>query len=228
MIGITERGDASIDNSWLTAVNNNMPCILITKDPYKLSSMINKDMNIIVHATITGYGSTILEPNVPQPSNAVKGLLKIISMIGIERTVLRVDPIIPYKIKGCNKIPFASDIPSDIINNIRKRISFMDNYPHVKQRMIDVGLEPLPYDFHAPLSKRIEIWEKLKRPEVCGEPSMECTGCISQKDVEILNTNIQSNNTSKQRQSCKCLSIKTELLTNKKQCGHKCLYCYWR
>ena len=31
-----------------------------------------------------------------------------------------------------------------------------------------------------------------------------------------------------QRASCSCLSQKVELLSNKKQCHHGCLYCYWR
>lgn len=31
-----------------------------------------------------------------------------------------------------------------------------------------------------------------------------------------------------QRKGCLCPSNKYELLKNKKQCPHGCLYCYWR
>ena len=65
-IGITERGDAALDTSWFQwVVEEKQPAILITKDPSKLNRILN-DLdfapNIIVHATITGFGGTILEP----------------------------------------------------------------------------------------------------------------------------------------------------------------------
>ena len=58
---------------------------------------------------------------------------------------------------------------------------------------------------------------------------MPCTGCVSEKDLEILGVEkIPNLSMGGPRPGCKCLAIKRELLTNKKQCPHGCLYCYWR
>ena len=65
VIGITEGGDAGLDFSWYRKAKDCDGVILITK---KLSDeFIEKamDVNCIIHATITGHGGTILEPNVP-------------------------------------------------------------------------------------------------------------------------------------------------------------------
>jgi len=86
----------------------------------------------------------------------------------------------------------------------------------------------LPWSsFHAPLELRQKAYEMLGKPEVCGEPDFECTGCISSKDCEILNVK-PSETTSSQRPTCKCLTNKYELLKQKQPCVHGCIYCYWQ
>jgi len=68
----------------------------------------------------------------------------------------------------------------------RVRISFMDNYPHVKARFQAAGREPLEYSFHAPLASRMEMASFFPGAEICGEPGMECTGCVSERDLRTL------------------------------------------
>ena len=66
LIGITERGDATLDTSWKGWVfEQKRPAILISKDSAKLFNEITKMSNaygflpnIIVHCTITGFGGT--------------------------------------------------------------------------------------------------------------------------------------------------------------------------
>jgi len=229
-IGITERGDAALDLRWKEWVNLGRPAILITKDPMQLHPHLNSSMNIIVHCTITGYGGSVLEPNVPSPEQAVLGMIKIIDVLGIDRVVLRVDPIIPctFEIKPTNIKNIINDLSHGICDTIRKRISFLDNYNHVRERFKAVGLKPLPYDMHAPLADRLAMWDKLGRPEVCGEPNMECTGCISQLDLYVFGLSITGSARSLQRSACMCLAAKHELLSSKSQCHHKCIYCYWK
>lgn len=55
------------------------------------------------------------------------------------------------------------------------------------------------------------------------------TGCISQKELDLmgLTEKVKGENNQK-RSGCHCLSCKKELLTNKVQCPNKCIYCYWR
>lgn len=227
-IGVTERGDPAIDQQWLPWVVEGKPAILISKNPGRLYVLLHchtKDPNVIIHCTITGYGSTVLEPNVPKPSDALDGYKRMVEKFGSDRVVLRVDPVIPT-LKGRDLAKRIIDAGMSIANT-RVRISFLDMYPHVKERFLSKKIPLLDYDFHAPLALREEVWDELGRPEVCGEPGFKCTGCISEKDCEILGV-YHGTRHWKQRPTCNCAGNKFELLNNKKQCGHFCLYCYWK
>lgn len=236
-IGITERGDAALDLSWLDWVRADKPAILITKDPLTLCRIIEKynlqERRIIVHATITGFGGTILEPNVLPAKDQIIGYNYLSAILRPDRVVLRVDPIIPTE-KG---VDTALRVMKHAVKR-RVRISFLDLYRHVQTRFREVGL-PIPYvymdgfilNMHSGLEYRKEAHRRIVNliwtaPEICGEPDMVCTGCISEIDCEILGvvpggeTNI--------RAGCACLSNKQELLTERKQCKHNCLYCYWK
>ena len=66
-IGITERGDIEFDNEWMFKFHKMDFCILISKGLPPINGqnfMKNNADKIIFHATTTGYGGTILEPNV--------------------------------------------------------------------------------------------------------------------------------------------------------------------
>lgn len=227
MIGITERGDAALDLSWQSWVTANNPAILITKDPFKLSQHLNSTMNILVHCTITGWGSTALEPNVPSPANAIQGLKAIQKIIGFDRVILRVDPII-------TELPErALGILSMLQHNVaRVRVSFLDMYPHVKSRFSAIGVTLQQQTLHAPIEQRRQLLEKITTiypyVEICGEPDLQCSGCVSWLDLETMDIPLESKGVGKQRQSCLCLTEKHELLSNKAQCHHKCAYCYWK
>lgn len=226
-IGITERGDAALDTNWIDWVLNKKPAILITKDPYKLNNIlshIDSHPNIIVHATITGFGGTILEPNVPDFKTSLQGYYDLIKHLGLIRVVLRVDPVIPTE-KGITTAKTV--ITSAISYKPRIRISFIDYYNHVKQRFNDLNIK-LPWDsFHAPLNLRKKAWEELGKPEICGEPDFECSGCISETDCKILGIELIKTNKN-QRFTCSCLANKHELLNRRNRCSHGCEYCYWK
>lgn len=228
-IGITERSDPGLDFSWYNKRNNYDGLILITK---KLSDEFIKkamDSNCIVHATITDLGSSIYEPNVPDTDYSFYYFNNLCECIGEERVILRIDPIIPTK-EGVEKaLDVYNRFYTENDNKTRVRISFLDNYPHVKQRFIEAGLKPLPYNFHAPLELRKEILKLFPDAEVCGEPGIKSIGCVSEKDLEILGIEIPKNIIKGfQRTECKCLSVKKEIFTERKQCPNRCLYCYWK
>lgn len=227
-IGITERGDSAVDQSWLKWVVDGNPAILISKNPGRLYVLLHchtKNPNVIVHSTITGYGGTIVEPNVPKPADALDGYKRLVEKLGSERVVLRVDPVIPT-IKGRALAKQIIDM-AGLLAKTRVRISFLDLYPHVKQRLAAKKVPPLDYDFHAPLELRKEIWGELGFPEICGEPGFNCVGCISGTDCAVLGVEIEQKDF-KQRPTCSCVGNKFELLNNKKQCSHGCIYCYWK
>ncbi|MDO8640078.1 MAG: DUF1848 family protein [Nitrosarchaeum sp.] len=231
-IGITERGDPVFDFNWLPWVQEkHFPAILITKNPMLLWRFLartqhSQTFNIIVHCTITGYGGTIIEPGVPNWQEALEGCYYLSKYLGLDRIVLRVDPIIPTE-KGTDlAISVVEAAKTKISENLRVRISFIDYYDHVKARFKAIDAS-LPWDsFHAPLDIRKAVWKKLGKPEICGEPDFECTGCVSEIDCRILN--VDPIDISKgQRRFCACLMNKKELLTSKTRCAHMCVYCYY-
>jgi DNA repair photolyase len=234
-IGITERGESSRNTSWVAWVKERKPAILITKDPQRLWDLfqklkIDESYPVIVHCTITGLGGTVIEPNVPKAEESIKGYAKFKSVLNF-RAVLRIDPIIPTE-RGVQNAFTILSLAEECSKINRIRISFLDNYSHVKERFRRAGIKPIQYDFHAPLYQREQALQELQSYlaqdiEVCGEPGMACTGCISKKDLDALGL---ANVTGKcqQRTACQCLAIKHELLPHRKRCSLGCLYCYWR
>jgi DNA repair photolyase len=234
-IGVTERGDAGLDFSWVYKSKKYDGMILITKRLSRKFIEEVSNVNCIVHATITGHGGTIYEPNVPDFSTSKTYFDLLINKIGPERVVLRIDPIIPDSRGIAAAIKVYEELYVRFGNKngkkTRVRISFMDNYPHVKQRFKRARIKPLKYNFHAPLQLRKKISTYFPHAEICGEPGFDCTGCISEKDLKILDIDFDKDMLKFkgfQRQECKCLSIKTEILGNRGQCEHGCIYCYWK
>ncbi len=232
-IGITERGDAGLDFSWMRTHKDYDGIILITKH---LSHRFIEEaarVHCIVHTTITGHGGTVYEPNVPNFAMSKLYFDMLVNKIGKEYVVLRIDPIIPTDSGIAKAINVYEQIHIKGGKRTRVRISFMDNYPHIKERFKAAGLEPLPYNFHAPLELRKKIASYFPDAEICGEPGFDCVGCVSEKDLKILNIDVKplqgyDRLKSFQRPECKCLIYKTEILKKKGRCDHMCLYCYWK
>jgi hypothetical protein len=246
-IGITERGDAALDLSWEKKLQNIDGAILITKnlnDNFIEAVMRNKD-KVIVHITCTGYGGTVLEPNVPEYERTRLQLFKLL-MEGFDRrrVVLRIDPIIPTERgiqtleKVCNY--FVDELSSSTFKRVieRVRISVLDMYPHVRQRFADAKL-PLPYGdkFTASDEQFARVDEALGRMghmrfESCAEPRLihaKPIGCISVSDLRLLGLQVVGEQAmGGQRKDCLCVTCKTELLENKHPCKHNCMYCYWK
>ena len=235
IIGITERGDAGLDFSWEKEYAR-LSCdgvILITKHLSPQFIERAKDYNSIVHATVTGWGGTSMEPNVPCFTKSMTQFNEAVSILGKERVVLRIDPIIPTPdglARARTVYNFLTGAPTAPTPKYgtRVRISFMDNYPHVKARFKWAGLEPVSYNFHAPLIIRKEAARFFPGAEICGEPGMACTGCTSERDLKILGIESAAIPMGRQRPECKCLAVKRELLSRRGQCASGCLYCYWK
>lgn len=211
-IGVTERGDAGIDFTWVNKLKNRTVdgAILITKnvnntfiknvmDLYK-----NGFTQIIVHCTCTGHGRTIIEPNVPDYKTTLSQLKKLIDN-GFPKTqcVLRIDPIIPTP-DGIKKM---TDVIEEayaigLLPDLRIRISIMDEYKHVKERFKQVGIGPLYGDkFYAPFSMINNLKATLDKYdlqfECCAEPYVSNKnqfihiGCVSERDLQIMELNYE-------------------------------------
>ena len=257
-IGITERGDAALTKEWYSWVyKNHQPAILITKDPRKLVKE-NRSLffgevkgNVILHATITGLGGTPIEPGVTNYKEQLNYLSDCLQNPDFhrERLVIRQDPLIPFFIQDPEYQGAVTEIAKFASNNgLRYRISFLDYYNHVKDRFAIIK-EQYPRwtvcinnqnkyqtDLHIKLSLRESFLQSLidlgipeSIIEICGEPGMKCTGCISQRDLDIFGISVtETLLKNMQRPACACLGIKYELLNNKHPCAHNCAYCYWK
>lgn len=239
-IGIAERGDSALDYSWEHSIDSVLFAVLITKqlsDKFIQKVLQYKD-KVIVHATITGMGGSRVEPNVPAPEWSIAQLRKLVnSGFPAEQVVLRVDPIVPTP-KGIRTAIKVIEMAAETVPGIRRvRYSFMDMYPHVRERFIKAGVR-LPYTtFHAPSNMQKAATRELEKVaakynlilETCAENSPHATGCVSRKDFEVLGITYQAGGKCQQRPSCLCHGGKVELLRReKKPCPHGCLYCYWR
>ena len=250
-IGITEQGDAGLDLTWKDKLNRVDGVILVTKNlnqRFRTAALdAMKTTPIIVHATITGWGGTRLEPYVPKADLSIRNLQKLIQDgFPLRQCVLRIDPIVPVKtgLDFVNKVlSQAAACPE--LKGIRVRISILDEYKHVKQRLQEHDL-PVFYPngrFQATRKQKDDVltllryWNKKENIifETCAEPDLIDPaviqqGCISPADLQIMNLPVPETNYSnpQNRHGCLCLGCKTELLTRRQQCPHGCLYCYWK
>ena len=247
-IGITERGDAALSvDTWVSKLDTVDCAILITKNcanrKFQKALLKNKK-KLILHATCTFLGGSIVEPNVPKAKEIFYALNWLIEQgFPATQVVLRVDPIL-----GSRQITqLSKHIESFIELGIKRfRFSFADFYPHVKRRFEKAGIN-LPTlandNFNLAFSEREECLNRISNLvntykvsfESCGEfinkdafPLISVIGCVSEKDLQILKIKERPTLSSfKQRKTCLCLP-KKELLEVRGRCSHECLYCYWK
>lgn len=253
-IGITEAGDAGLDLSWVNKLDTVDGAVVITKciSPEFYDAVLSNKDKLIIHATFTGYGHSVLEPNVPSPYDEFDAIMAL-ERAGFpkERIVIRIDPIIPTP-KG---IDTAENVFKTFMDAgfLRFRVSIIDMYPHVRERFNEAGL-PLPYgergfypsveqvqavdkmlkyvkEYWFNIGRRVSFGDVL-RIESCAEPGLKnacLCGCISEYDLNLLGlTENEPDSFGYQRKNCMCYSGKTELLKHKERCPHGCLYCYWK
>lgn len=227
-VGITEAGDASFDYSWTEKIKDTNMTILITKnitDKF-IEEILKFKEKIVLHATCTGYGGTVLEPNVPDYKHQLNQVKKLISLgFPKEQIVIRIDPIIPTH-KGLNNL---IKVVEYIHNDIKRfRISVLDNYKHVQERFKDKGL-PVLYNGNFQAStedfqRTDSVLRQLKDSygvsfECCAEIHLkeaEQIGCVSQRDLSLFGLKADTAELKGQRKTCLCIACKEELLTHKR------------
>lgn len=245
-IGATETYDPCFDLSW---VNNLQEAnIIITKNLTNevIKTLVENKDKCILHATITGWGGTPIEPNVPNANKMFSALCRLIELgFPANQIVVRIDPIIPteYGLRILDKV--LSCIPSDIT---RVRVSIIDMYYHVVARWNQLRLSDPRFcmpsssftcDHHQMdlVAKVCSKWKFRFTFETCAEPYLTNTfpsifdkvGCVSRKDLDILGVIIPLEGPSRQRKTCLCPSNKVQIIKRKPgRCPHGCIYCYWK
>lgn len=243
--GITERGDAGIDLSWTDRLNAVVGAIIISKSISNelIDKLLKHQDKCIYHATCTGLGGTLFEPNVPKYEKKLEHIFKLINMgFPKNQIVLRIDPILPvtwvptidknlnidYVVNLTNLLKFAEDVGIKTI-----RYSYMDIYDHNLVRLLKL---PFKFNTDGKLTKneiKLEDINPNLTYESCGElisNPKHRVGCISKNDLIRLGieNKYMFTGLSNQRRYCLCPCQKLELLNRNYQCDHKCIYCYWK
>lgn len=243
-IGITERGDAGINLAWVNKLQSVDGAILISKNFTEqfAQNVLTSTKPLILHCTCTGYGHSELEPNVPDYKIQLNSLKNIIDRgFPAERCVLRIDPIFPSE-KGLKHVREVLDYFMSLNTGVtRIRVSIVDEYKHIKERYRQHGWNPLYGDNFGPSASQVYAVASLLQVypytfETCAEEGLcnytdKCVvqGCISNTDLRILGLpEVSMSENPQNRKGCHCLSCKTELLTERKPCPHKCVYCFWK
>lgn len=255
-IGFTEAGDAGLDLSWHDMLaDQESPfagAILVTKGCYAPFCKVVLDLHqqgipLEVHAGCTGWGGTPIEPHV-RPYQVQLAQVRALIDAGFpqSRVVLRIDPIFP-KTEGIRRVGLVIDeaFRLGLLPACRVRYSVFDQYPHVVTRLAALGQPPVYPDGnkHAPQSAFDQLAEFLgnypltfescaedRMPDSCGRATFTRKGCLSHDDFVIMGLEaLERDGTNNQhRYGCLCNSAKAEMLTNRRPCGHGCVYCYWR
>lgn len=181
-IGITEAGDAGVDLSWVEKLDRVDAAVLITKcvSPDFFDAALEHKDRLIVHATITGYGHSALEPNVPTPYEEFAAIMELVKAgFPMEKIVIRIDPIIPTE-KGLS-VAYRTMISFMEMGFQRYRVSVIDMYPHSKKPVQKAGL-PLPVLIAVSLRLKHSF---QKWTICCGKQSSSGKGWITAKFSEL-------------------------------------------
>lgn len=238
LVGITETSDPSFHLEIFDDLYR--ANIIVTKrlTDKLIDKLVEHKDKCILHLTCTGLGSSILEPMVPTKEMTFEKFNKLIEKgFPVEQVVLRIDPIISTHKGMQTALSVVKLFKNSGITRIR--YSSYDQYKHVIERFHEAGI-PLPQNcFDAPKESIILLSEYMLAAsivmgadlEVCGEKELPTTGCISQKDIDILGLTdeIILSGSADQRGGCLCPKNKTQLIKNKPgRCENACLYCFWR
>ena len=137
-------------------------------------------------------------------------------------------------LNACQKLDDQED---KMRAELAKGGALMVNHEHPHAVELYNKIIKLQPEMHLPLNTRLAFLKLLKNKtgltddeiEICGEPEMKCTGCLSKRDFDTFDIELDKDpDTGFQRPACACLGLKKELLSNKHPCGHKCVYCFWK
>ena len=243
---LLKDGDAGLDLSWQDRIGATVGSIIISKaanEQFEEALLKYKD-KVIYHATCTGLGGTIIEPNVPSMQEKLNHILRLINKgFPVSHIVIRIDPLFPKpmidvinKNCGINYIGNLKTILNFAEQNGIERIrySYLDLYNHSLKRLAKLTSEFIidkNYIFDYDSEIQLETIKPGLLYGACAEynvPEWHKVGCISNEDLTVLGLFAKFSGKSKQRMFCRCPGNKLELLNHKHRCAHKCVYCYWK
>jgi len=217
--------------------------VIWTKDPTnllrhrRLRSALRRYEQLFLHLTITGLGSTVLEPRVPEPERVLAMLPDLIAFVGSPvRVRVRFDPIVHIRLADgsevCNLRYFAQLAPRlRALGLTDVTTSWMTIYAKVQRRLHRIGAEarhsdPEEWQEEADWLLRVAAEHGI-RVHGCCVPGWPRSRCI---DGELLtrlhprNLPASTRRARGQRALCGCTESWDIGWDNK--CPLGCRYCY--
>lgn len=98
-VGIV-KCDAAVDFSWVFEFKKTQHTVIQTRNPcneFLRDVLCRNPKSFTLHAVITGWGQSVIEPNVPAYKQALNALINLVSNgFPKDQIVICVDPIIPW------------------------------------------------------------------------------------------------------------------------------------
>lgn len=215
---------------------SNEPLLVYSKAKLPINFFIDHP-HIGFHLTISGWGNTWLEPNVPDVNDMIDYFNQLTQEIDINRLRLRIDPGVPTK-EGLNKainvLKKVEVLPKVITSIIQYYSRHHDVFKRLNIDMTYYRIQSCRAIF--PKKEIAERWlEHLKniRPDAnisfCGMPYLiegsNHTGCVDDDMLKSIGVEDYIRiNPGKQRPGCKCVIAKRQACMG--YCDHGCRYCY--
>ena len=226
---------------WKTVIDEikrGFPIVLYTKAPAPLELLTLPHKNFALSYTITGWGGTWLEPNVPAPKTMINSFNGGAQMLG-NRLSLRVDPVVPTS-EGFAR---AAEVLKAIQHPTRVTTSILQLYQGHEVMAKKLNIDGSIYNITAgrarfvhkdianswiAVAHKAASWT-LGRIQMCGMPyeieGAVHTGCIDEAVLESIGiTDFERIPAGRQRPGCKCVIAKRQLMMG--ACQHHCAYCY--
>ncbi|RJQ30381.1 MAG: DUF1848 family protein [Peptococcaceae bacterium] len=209
--------------------------MFLTVSPYR-EALAAYDQ-LYVHVTITGFGGTPLEPDVPAPGDALAAIPELIKLAGDPRRLrIRPDPLLAVRKGGrlITNVPVSGEIivKAAALGVTLFSTSFMENYLKVERRLrkgdytvVDLARE-----------KRVEIMSGLLKlgaklgvtVNACCVAGFPVSACIDGGLLTGLHPGNEACRTDRaagQRKRCGC-AHSVDIGWYSMKCLSGCLYCY--
>lgn len=213
------------------------PLIIYSKNKIPVD-FLKENKDVGVNITITGWGNTWLEPNVPSAIQMIDYFNQLTNEIDINRIRLRIDPIIPTE---CG-IVIANAVLNSIVKLPKTIISIIQLYYGQNEifRELEINFDDYTIQSGRALFPKKQVAEEIynslikERPEskdlisFCGMPYQIGNlhnGCVDDDMLKAIGVkDFKRIKEGYQRPGCKCVIQKKQLLFGK--CEHGCKYCY--
>ena len=219
-------------------IKENHPILIYTKGIFPIE-ILEHNQHVGINVTITGWGSSWLEPNVLISSKMLKYFNELVNKIGTDRVRLRIDPGVPTE-KGAEK---ACSVLKEIEKPVYTMASLIQMYSNKEAVFKKLGIDLSFYSVRAGkawfpekiiakrwLERLIETRRDFKNYiSLCGMPYEveDClhSGCVDEKLLKAIGvTEFEKIDCGKQRPGCKCVIKKKQAVMG--ECHHGCKYCY--